>query len=172
MKRIVLTGPESSGKTTLTRALAERFHFPCAFEHARLYLEKHGPHYDCDTVHDIARGHLLHQVQQVPATVSMAFFDTDLQNFLIWCEVAFARCEPWLREAAAAEKDHVYLICQPDLPWEYDPLREAPEGREELFEKHLAAVRATGREYRIISGSGRERISRAEEAVMTLLGQP
>jgi nicotinamide riboside kinase len=168
MRRIVLTGPESSGKTTLTRALGDRFHLPCAFEYARLYLEKHGPRYDYEIVHDIARCHLLHQAQQVPASCDLGFFDTDLLNFLVWCEVAFGRCEPWLREAAAAESDHVYLICQPDLPWEYDALREYPEGREALFEKHLAAVQATGRAYRIISGSGPDRLERAIQAVTEL----
>ena len=92
-------------------------------------------------------------------------YDTDLLNFVIWCEVAFGDCEPWLREAAAAEQHHVYLICRPDLPWQYDPLREYPEGREELFEKHLAAVKATGREYHIISGHGAEREEQALRAV-------
>lgn len=169
MKRIVLTGPESCGKTTLTLALAARFGVPCALEYARLYLEKHGPQYDYGIVHDMARGHLIHQAQQVPADVPVAFFDTDLQNFLVWCDVAFGRCEPWLAEAAAVEHDHMYLICEPDLPWEYDPLREASAGRDLLWEKHHAAVRATGRAYRIISGFGTERMERAVEAVMDLL---
>lgn len=171
MKRIVLTGPESSGKTTLTRALARRFDLPYALEYARIHLEKHGPSYDCDLVHEIARGHLAYQQEQVPATTALALYDTDLQNFLVWCEVAFSRCEPWLREAAAAERHHVYLICEPDLPWEYDPLREAPEGREELFEKHLAAVQATGRDYQVISGHGPVRVEQAAKAVMKWLGE-
>jgi nicotinamide riboside kinase len=166
MRRIVLTGPESSGKTTLTLALAERFCLPYALEYARLYLEKNGPQYDCELVHEIARGHLLYQQEQVPAEAPLALYDTDLQNFVIWCEVAFSRCEPWLQEAAAAEQDHVYLICQSDLPWEFDPLREHREGREALFEKHLAAVRATGRDYQVISGNGPERLKLAAEAVM------
>lgn len=168
MRRIVLTGPESCGKTSLTRALGDRFHWPCAFEYARFYLEKHGPRYDYEIVHKIARGHLDHQAQKVPASAELGFFDTDLLNFLVWCEVAFGRCEPWLREAAAAESDHVYLICQPDLPWEYDPLREAAEGLDELFEKHLAAVQSTGRAYRVISGSGSARLEQAIQAVTEL----
>jgi len=165
VKRIVLTGPESSGKTTLVRALAERFRLPYALEYARLYLEKNGSHYDYGIVHEIARGHLCYQAEQVPASCPLALYDTDLQNFLVWCEVAFSGCEPWLREAAAAENEHVYLICQPDLPWEYDPLREYPEGREALWEKHLAAVRATGREYHIISGHGAARLEQAAQVV-------
>ena len=166
MRRIVITGPESSGKTTLTLALAERFRLRYALEYARLYLEKYGPQYDCDLVHEIARGHLLYQQEQVPSTTSLALYDTDLQNYLVWCEVAFSRCEPWLRESAAAEQDHVYLVCTPDLPWEFDPLREARDDRGELFEKHLAAVRETGRDYQVISGNGPERLKLAAEAVM------
>lgn len=170
MKRIVLTGPESSGKTTLTRALGNRFQVPCALEYARHYLEKHGPGYDYEIVHEIARGHLMYQKQQVAESADLAFFDTDLLNFLVWCEVVFGRCEPWLREAAADEREHVYLICQPDLPWHYDPLREAAEGREDLFDRHLAAVRSTGRSYRIISGTGIQRWERAVAAVRELKG--
>ena len=166
MRRIVLTGPESSGKTTLTLALAERFRLPYALEYARLYLEKNGPQYDCELVHEIARGHLRYQQEQVPEETPLALYDTDLQNFFIWCEVAFSHCEPWLQEAAAAEQDHVYLICQSDLPWEFDPLREHREGREALFEKHLAAVRATGRDYQVISGHGAERLEQAVKAVI------
>ncbi len=171
MKRIVLTGPESSGKTTLTRDLAARFRLPYALEYARIYLEKHGPHYDETIVHEIARGHLAYQQDKVAATAPIAIYDTDLQNFLIWCDVAFGRCESWLSEAAVAECDHVYLICLPDLPWEFDPLREAREGREELYQKHLATVQATGRDYHVISGQGATRLEQAEKAVMKWLDQ-
>lgn len=167
MRRIVVTGAESSGKTTLTQFLAARLQIPYALEYARLYLETHGARYDYDIVHDIARGHLSYQKQQVAVESAWGIYDTDLLNFVIWCEVAFGDCEPWLRDAVAAEQHHVYLICRPDLPWEYDPLREYPESREELFEKHLAAVKATGRDYHIISGHGAER----EEQALTVVRQ-
>ena len=169
MKRIVITGAESSGKTTLARFLAREFSWPCALEYARLYLEKNGAHYDYDIVHEIARGHLLYQAEQVPEGAACGIYDTDLLNFTIWCDVAYGGCEPWLREAAAAEHHHVYLICQPDLPWEPDPLREYPEGLQELYEMHLAAVKATGRDYRIICGHGSEREEMAKRAVQSLL---
>ena len=169
MKRIVITGAESSGKTTLARYLAEAFGWPLALEYARLYLEQHGAHYDYHIVHAIAREHLQYQSTQVPAESEWGIYDTDLLNFTIWCDVAFGGCEPWLREAAAEEHHHVYLICQPDLPWEADPLREYPEGRQEIYEMHLAAVKATGRKYRIISGEEKVREEMAKLAVHSWL---
>lgn len=166
MKRIVVTGAESSGKSTLAQFLANRFRIPTAPEYARIYLETHGAAYDYAVVHQIAREHLVYQSERVSKASAWGIYDTDLLNFIIWCEVAYGNCESWLREAAARETHHVYLICKPDTPWEYDPLRESPHDRELLYEKHLDAVIATGREYQIISGMGSERMEQAEQAVM------
>jgi NadR type nicotinamide-nucleotide adenylyltransferase len=169
--RIVLTGAESSGKSTLTVALAEHLQVPFALEYARLYLEKNGPRYDYASVHTIAREHLVYQKNQVPCDSPIALYDTDLINFKIWCEVAFGSCEPWLTQAIQAEPHHAYLLCYPDLPWQNDPLREypSPESRLWLFEKHQAFVQATGRPYAVIKGSGQAREQAALQAVQQLL---
>jgi nicotinamide riboside kinase len=169
--RIVLTGAESSGKSTLAAWLGNKLGVPYALEYARSYLEKHGPRYDYDTVHTIARGHLDYQRQQVPEVAPLGVYDTDLINFKIWCDVAYGRCQPWLEEALQAEQHHCYLLCYPDIPWEPDPLREYPEGRMMLYEKHLEAVQATGRKFAVVRGIGAEREHAAWTAVRCLLNR-
>jgi nicotinamide riboside kinase len=168
-KRIVITGPESSGKSTLAAWLAEEFSLPMASEYARIYLEKHGASYDEQTVIAMAKQHLIHQQEMVPADAPLGIFDTDLLNYKIWCDVAFHYCDPSILEGIEKESKHLYLICYPDLPWIPDPLREHPHDREMLFEHHLAEIKNTGRPYFIIRGEGEQRWQSVKAALLSLL---
>lgn len=167
-KRIVLAGPESSGKSCLTAHLAERFGVPHAKEYARIYMEQHGPAYDYDLLLGMSRAHRAYQKTCVPDTAPIGLLDTDLINYKIWSEVAYGRCHPEILEAIEQEAEHVYILCYPDLPWEPDPLREHPEKRLMLFERHLQEIERLGRRCRVISGEGRERYLRAEQAYQEL----
>lgn len=167
--RLVLTGPESTGKSVLTAHLARRMGLPCASEYARLYLEQHGPDYDYDLLLTIARGHLRHQHTEVPPDARLGILDTDLINYKIWCEVAYGKCHPELIEAMERETHHVYLLCFPDLPWEPDPLREHPNDRLMLFERHRRELEEQSRRYEVIRGHGPARYRLAEAAVTRLL---
>ena len=167
--RIVLTGAESSAKSTLTRQLGEALEIPFALEFARLYLEEHGPEYDYERLREMARLHRDYQRRQVPPAASIGIFDTDLINYKIWSEEVFGKCpgeiETWIRE----EADHVYLLCEPDLPWELDPLRENPNDRDRLFELHRAEIEQLGRRYEIVRGTGDARLVCAQAALKRLL---
>jgi nicotinamide riboside kinase len=166
--RIVLTGPESTGKSALTHALARRFSVPSADEYARRYLETHGPDYDADLLLEIARGHRLHQQVCVPPSEPVGLLDTDLINYAIWFEVVFGQCPDEVLHAMERETHHAYLLCAPDLPWEPDPLRENPDDREHLFDLHRARIEHLGRPYRIIRGIGHARTTCAEAAYREL----
>lgn len=167
--RIVLTGPESTGKSALTVYLAKRFSAPFADEYARVYLERHGPAYDYELLLDLSRGHRAWQAGRIPAAAPLGFLDTDLINYKIWCDVAFGRCHAEILEAMEADRHHRYLLCFPDLPWESDPLREHPNDRMMLFDRHRAEIERLGRRYEIITGTGPEREEKAREAVVRLL---
>lgn len=167
--RLVLTGPESTGKSALTAHLAGRMGLPCASEYARLYLEQHGPDYDYDLLLTIARGHLRHQHTEVPPDARLGVLDTDLINYKIWCEVAYGKCHAEIIAALEQETHHVYLLCFPDLPWEPDPLREHPNDRLMLFERHQRELDRLGRRYAIIRGIGNDRLLAAEAAAAKLI---
>lgn len=167
--RIVLTGAESSGKSTLTQQLGERFEIPYALEFARLYLEENGPDYDLDLLKKMSILHRAYQMDRVPAESPVGLFDTDLINYKIWAEEVFGVCPHEITQGIQEEKSHAYLLCAPDLAWEPDPLRENPDDRERLFELHRAEIIRLGRPCEIVTGQGGERLANAEAALRKLL---
>jgi len=168
-RRIVVTGPESTGKSAIAQRLARDLGLPMAPEYARVYLETHGPRYDYDLLLRLSRGHLDFQRHHVDPAAALGIFDTDLINYKVWCEVAYGACHPDILAAMAGETGHRYLLCAPDLPWEWDPLREHPGDRPMLFERHRAEIERLGRPYRVVTGQGEDRFRRAAAAVTELL---
>lgn len=169
VRRIVLTGAESSGKTSLTRALAERFRLPGAEEYARIYLEERGPEYTLETLLDMSRLHIEWQEKNVPPEALLGIFDTDHINYKIWAEEVFGVCPDQIRNGIEQEAHHLYLVCAPDLPWEPDPLRESPDQLDYLFDRHLAEIEQLGRPFEIVRGTGEQRIRCAEAAFEKLI---
>lgn len=165
---MVLTGPESTGKSRLAAHLARRYGVPCASEYARIYLEANGPTYDYALLRQLARDHLAHQARCVPPAFPFGILDTDLINYKIWCEVMFGRCHPEILKAIDRETGHVYLLCAPDVPWTPDPLRENPHDRPALFDRHRCEIERLGRPFRLVEGRGRERYRNAEAAYEAL----
>ena len=168
--RVVLTGPECTGKNTMAVHLARRFGVPGAMEYARIFLEERGAAYDYGLLAEMARGHVAYQRERVPESEPIGVFDTDLINYKIWCEVVFGRCHPEILAAMEREAGHVYLLCAADVPWEPDPLRENPNDRPALFEMHRREIERLGRKYRIVEGLGEDRVRNAEAAFEELAG--
>jgi nicotinamide riboside kinase len=168
-KRIVITGPESSGKSTLAAWLAQEFHLPMATEYARIHLETFCATYDESTVIAMAKLHLIHQQRMVPLDAPLGIYDTDLLNYKVWCDVAYSRCHASILRGMEQESTHVYLVCYPDLPWVADPLREHPHQRLMLFDRHLAEIQTTDRQYIVIRGEGALRNNAAREAMGILM---
>lgn len=170
-KKIVLTGPESSGKSWLAKNLAKHFNTPWVPEYARVYLKKQGPDYTFETLEEIIKGHLAHQQKYIEQAEGLVFLDTDLINFKVWEEVVFGKTHDFLEEAITQEQDHLYLLTYPDLPWEADPLRENPENRLKIFELHKMEIEKLGRPYKIIGGPIEKRLSNALSELEDLLKQ-
>lgn len=168
--RVVLAGPESSGKSSLVSHLAARFRVPFALEYARFYLEKHGPAYDLPLLLNLSRSHRAYQRRRVPIASPVGLFDTDLINYKIWCEVVYGVCPPEILKPLEKESNHVYLLCAPDLRWESDPLRESEHERPLLFERHRLEIERRQRPYFVIEGQGPARIACAEAAYRKLTG--
>jgi nicotinamide riboside kinase len=167
--KIVLTGPESSGKTWLCKELSKHFQSPWIPEYARLHLEKTGPQYSYHDLIQIAQEHLEYQAIHLPTT-GLVFLDTDMINFSVWEDVVFKTNTPWIDEKIQTETDHKYLITSPDLPWENDPLRENPSDLQMLFDKHLQTVKNQHRPFKIIKGANQNRLNQAIKAVNFFLG--
>ena len=169
MIRIVITGAESSGKSSLTQHLGEVFDLPYALEYARYYLEENGPEYDLEGLKRMSCLHLSYQQETVPISTFCGIFDTDLINYKIWAEEVFGCCPVEVSSGIEQESAHVYLLCKPDLPWESDPLRENRYDCQRLYQRHLDEITRLKRPYEVVEGCGRERMVNAENALRRLL---
>ena len=135
LKKIVVTGPESTGKSTLCEKLALKYNTAWIPEFARQYLLELGRPYDYDDLLIIARGQL-EQEDRICSSLntSLVFIDTDMYVMKVWCEFVFGKCHAFILEQIVKRKYNVYLLCNTDLPWVADELREYPdlESRERL----------------------------------------
>ncbi len=161
LKRMAITGPESTGKSTLAQALADHFHALWVPEFARTYLKEKGTNYSMDDVLQIAKGQLKAEETQALLAHEFLFCDTDMLVTKIWCEVVFNTCPPWIERQFKNHRYDLYLLCYPDIAWEPDPLRENPDNRETLFDYYEQALKANGMPYEIISGKGVQRVAKA-----------
>jgi len=166
---IVLTGPESSGKTALARALQSHFSVPGVEEAARAYLQDRVAYLPSD-LRRIALQQLdwERQVSSAAAQAGQAAWsiaDTDLQVLYIWWQEKFGPAPAWLCDAYAALTPRHYLLCRPDIAWAADPLRENPHDRERLFELYRTDLERRGLAFSEISGEGALRVTNAIQAV-------
>ena len=136
LKKIVVTGPESTGKSTLCEQLATYFKTKWVPEYAREYLIKLKRPYTYDDLLVIAKGQL-EQEDRITASseAPLLFIDTDMYVMKVWCEYVFGKCHSFILDEIAKRNYDVYLLCNTDLPWVADELREYPdlESREFLY---------------------------------------
>lgn len=137
-KKIVIIGPESTGKSTLCGQLAAHFKTEWVPEYAREYLLKNGTDYTYEDLLTIAKGQLAleKKISDLKSQISdLIFIDTDMYVMKVWCEFVFDKCHKFILDEIVKRKYDLYLLCKPDLPWVKDELREYPdhETREKLY---------------------------------------
>lgn len=170
---VVVVGVESTGKTTLAAALAERLERPLVAEQARPWLTARGGRYeeaDLATLATLqARAEADARWQGGPVVA-----DTDLVVLRIWAEAKYGRCDPAIVERLSGRAPAVYLLPVPDLPWEADPLRETPgaEARRALHGRYRALLDELARPWAEVSGQGPARLDAALAALAALGVQP
>lgn len=170
MKRIVVIGPESTGKSTLCRQLAEHYGTVWCPEYARTYLTEHGMDYTYDDLTTIAHGQLQLQAEtEQRAPNSLCFIDTDMYVMKVWHEVAFGTCPTWILKTIARTHYDLYLLCNTDLPWAKDDLREYPDiaTRQKLFRMYHDIVVNSNTAWAVVSGTNQQRLQTALNAVET-----
>ena len=134
MKKIVITGPESSGKTTIARRLAIGFKVPLVLEYARTYIDQLNRPYEQADLWEIAQGQLLAEKKGAESHPNYLICDTDLWTLVIWSEEKYGTVDPRILQAISQQKTDLYLLLQPTLPWVFDPQRENPSDRDRLFQ--------------------------------------
>jgi NadR type nicotinamide-nucleotide adenylyltransferase len=175
IKKIVVIGPESTGKSTLSAALAEHYGTAWCPEFARDYLTRNGNNYGYDDLLTIARGQqALEDDRLAQAVPPFYFIDTNQYVMKVWCEVVFGDCHPWIIGQIAERRYDFYLLCDTDLPWVADGLREYPDPqqRRSLFKMYEDIVIDSGTPWALISGDSDARLAGAVSALETAFGQP
>ena len=168
--KIIITGPESSGKTTLCQQLSTHFKIPFSKEFAREFLSDLDKEYTQNDLLEIAKGQLASE-QLTTSNQQLSIHDTDLITIKIWSEYKYGNCEKWILDAIEKQKTEkrFYLLCKPDLKWDYDPLRENPTNRKELLAIYKNELENLGHKFFIIKGQDRK--EQAIESLTTNFGQ-
>ncbi|MFA8299812.1 MAG: AAA family ATPase [Hyphomicrobiales bacterium] len=161
VKRIAITGPESTGKSYLSLKLAEHFKSPYVSEYAREYCEGMDLNYKITDLEHIARKQIENEALLMQKADSFIFCDTELIVIKIWAIHAFGHCPEWIEQAIKQNHYDLYLLCNTDIPWEYDPMREHPNQREFLFKWYEKELKSYGFNYKVVSGLGEDRINNA-----------
>jgi NadR type nicotinamide-nucleotide adenylyltransferase len=166
MIRIAITGPESSGKTTLAEQLALQTNSTWIPEFAREFLEQLNRPYTQNDLDIIAKGQL--EAWKNDSVSKLQFCDTDMLVMKVWSDFKFGNCSSFILEALNQQIFHHYFLCQPDIEWEEDPLREHPQQREELFELYLKELTERNLPFTIISGTPEERMKMCLKVLSTI----
>ncbi|TGL39883.1 AAA family ATPase [Leptospira perdikensis] len=172
VKRIVLTGSESVGKTSLAETLSKHFQTNWIPEFAREYLEtKEGPMDESDFL-PIAKGHLLSEIEMAKTSNGILFLDTDLLTTKVYLERYYESEIPWLTERALGLKYDDSLFLDIDVPWMKDKLRDLGEERESMRTRFLQAMKEANRKFHLIRGDYSTREQKAIEIVTQLKSKP
>jgi len=169
--RIAITGPESTGKSTLAEQLAVHFNTTWVPEFAREYLNAMNRPYTRDDILFIAKSQLQNECKLIRKAKKFLFADTELLVTKIWSEHRFENCHAWILQNMLRYKYDFYLLCNIDLPWEFDPLREHPHLREYFFNKYETEMKTLNFNYEIISGNKENRLKNAVTAIEKFFGK-
>jgi len=169
-RRIVIIGPESTGKSTLTQQLAAYFGATGVPEFARTYLEHIGRAYEPEDLTAIAYGQLELEEQAMARGGEWIFCDTDLYVVKVWSESRYGTCDEAILRVIAERRYDFYLLTDIDMPWEDDPLREhpAPEMRRYFFNIYKDIVAHSGVPFAIVKGNEVRRLETAIKALEAL----
>lgn len=167
MRRLVVTGSECTGKTTLARALGGWLGVPWVPEAARAVAEAAGRDLTASDVDVIARRHVADadDAQRRAGSANLVVLDTDLLSTVVYARHYYGACPAWIESDARARRADLYLLAVPDLPWQPDGVRDRPTQRQEMHDRFVATLREFGATWVPVSGSGSLRLNRAIAAV-------
>ena len=157
MKKIIFTGPESTGKSTIANTVADFYGIEWVREYARIYLDNLGRSYQEMDLLEIAKGQIQAEEKLAKTEQTFLICDTSLLVLKIWSEFKYGRCHPWILTQLHQKLPTLYFLCDKDVEWEYDPLREHPHQRTMLFEKYRQELDALKVPYIIIKGDKNQR---------------
>ncbi|MGQ0640198.1 MAG: AAA family ATPase [Gemmatimonadaceae bacterium] len=160
LTRIVVTGSESTGKSLLAQQLAEHYDVPWIPEFARDYAEQKGELTAAD-VDPIGRGQVAREDATLRDAHGLVILDTDLVSTQVYGQQYYGFVPGWIAQAAKERVGDLYLVCDIDMPWVADGVRDAQNQRRQMHSAFITQLTQLGAEYRVVSGAGAQRLSSA-----------
>jgi len=184
--KVVVIGPESTGKSSLCEQLANHYNTEWVKEYAREYLLANGTEYSYDNLLEIAEGQFALENAAIQAakdkiknanesnstsSSELILIDTNMYVLKVWCEFVFDKCHPWILNQIIENSYDLYLLCNIDLPWVKDELREYPdlEIREKLYHHYKDLLINQSTPWVNISGNYQQRLELAIKAIDSVL---
>ena len=174
--KVVLFGPESTGKTTLSKALASHYNTVWVPEFARTYLQEkwNNERKTCEVsdLIPIAMGQMDLENTLAKKADKLLICDTDLLETKVYSEEYYGGFVAKELDKAATENNYdLYLLTYIDTPWEADDLRDRPEQREEMFKAFENALKKYNRPYILLKGNKEVRLKKAIKAINQRIAQ-
>jgi NadR type nicotinamide-nucleotide adenylyltransferase len=169
MRRVTVTGSESTGKTWLAKRLARHFETVWVPEFSREYVVHKGAPLDASDVEPIARGQMNSEDATLPRARDLAILDTDLVSTVVYAKHYYGSCPQWVEHSARKRLADLYLLCDIDVPWVPDVVRDRPEARQEIHASFLEHLERYGAHRALVRGSWEERETAGISAITSLL---
>lgn len=169
MIKIALTGPESTGKSTLAAQLASHYGTVWVPEYARTYIGQLGRVYTLQDIEEIAQGQLALERELEQQANGLMFIDTEMLVLKVWSEHAFGQCPSRIQEALQAQRYNLCLLMGVDLPWEPDPQREHPHLRQYFYDWYRRELECLQVPFAEVRGQRQERLQFAISQINALL---
>ncbi|WP_397364433.1 AAA family ATPase [Olleya sp. R77988] len=174
--KVVLFGPESTGKTTLSKQLARYYNSVWVPEYAREYLQNkwndHRKTCEPQDLLPIAKGQMRLENELAKKTDSVLICDTDLLETKVYSEAYYSgTCDPLLEKYALENNYDLYFLTYIDTPWEADDLRDKPEEREAMFKVFEDALIKYNKPYVLLKGDKKTRLETATRQIDLLIAK-
>jgi nicotinamide riboside kinase len=161
VKIYVLTGPESSGKTSLAKSLSAYYDVNFVAEYSRIYLEINGAEYNHEQVLEMAKGQVKLETRLKKQAQHPLIYDTDLLTYKIWYNFKYGIESKYVNNKLKAYQNRFYFLCSPDFQWHDDELRENPADQWEIFDLYKENLLAFGFDFAILEGDEKLRFKDA-----------
>jgi len=156
---IVFCGPESTGKSTVSKAVSSMVGAYWVPEYARGYVEALHRPYTYDDVLQIAQKQIDEYKRLVQSKHKIIIFDTFLIITKVWLDVVYNKVPHWITDELKKINIDMFILCRPDIPWVPDGVRENKDKRQELYECYKKEIESYGFLYEEVSGEGDERVN-------------
>ncbi len=160
-KKIVIIGPESTGKTATCKHLAKKYNTIFVKEYARKYLSNLDKKYNYNDLTIIAREQIKQEKKAISAKHKIIFYDTNILTIKIWSNFKYKKCDPFIIEQTNKQKYDLYILCNNDITWQYDILRENKNERKKIFDIYLHELK--NKNFKILKKTGKKRLKNAED---------